>query len=84
MISPSRGIFSPGLTTIISPTSTSSIGITNSSPSFIMVAVFGDNPINFFIASEVLPFEMASKYLPSNIKVIITADVSKYNSIANS
>ncbi len=76
-IIPSRGIFSPGLTTIISPTSTFSMGISASIPSLMTLAVFGCSPISFLMASEVLPLAMASKVLPSSIRVIITADASK-------
>ena len=79
---PSTGIFSPGFTTITSPTATSSIGILTSFPSFITVASLGCSPINALIASEVLPLDTDSKYLPNIIKVIITPAVSKYSSIA--
>ena len=82
--SPSTGSFSPGLTKIISPTITSSIGITTSLPSLINVAVLGASPINFLIACDVFPLEIASKYLPNVIKVKITAADSKYKCIAYS
>ena len=82
--SPSTGIFSPGLTIIISPTSTSSIEISSSIPSLITRAVLGARPISFLIASELFPLETASKYLPRVIKVIIVAADSKYKSIAYS
>ena len=72
--SPSTGNFSPGLTITISPTITSSIGITNSFPSLTIVAVFGANPISFLIAWDVFPLEIASRYLPKVIKAsIVTA-----------
>ena len=82
--SPSTGSFSPGLTTIISPQITSSIGIIFSILFLITVAVFGARPINAFIAWDVFPFETASKYLPNVIKVRITAADSKYKCIAYS
>ena len=75
---PSTGILEPGLTIIISPTSTSSIGISISLSSLTIIAVLGLSPINFFIASPVLPFARDSKYLPSKTNVIITPALSKY------
>ena len=80
--SPSTGSFSPGLTNIISPKTTSSTGISTSFPSLIIVAVFGTNPINFLIASDVFPFEIASKYFPNVISVNIVTAASKYKCIA--
>ena len=80
--SPSTGNFSPGLTKIISPTITSSIGTSISRPSRSINAVFGANPINALIACDVLPFETASKYFPNVIKVKITAADSKYKCMA--
>ena len=82
IISPSTGNFSPGFTKITSPTITSSIGILNSFPSLMIVAVLGANPISFLIASEVLPFDTASKYFPKVINVKITTADSKYKCIA--
>ena len=76
-ISPSTGIFPPGFTRITSPSSTSSISISNSIPFFITIAVLGAIPISFFIASEVRPLDTASKYFPRSINVIITPAVSK-------
>ncbi|MNN02168.1 hypothetical protein D3C81_1148160 [compost metagenome] len=78
--SPSTGIFSPGLTTIMSPTSTSSIGVSISLPSLMIIAVLGASPISFFIASEVFPLVTASRYFPNKISVIITPAASKYKS----
>ena len=80
--SPSTGNFSPGFTKTRSPTTTSSIGTSNSRPFRSIVAVFGANPIRALMACEVLPFETASKYFPSVIKVRITAADSKYKCIA--
>ena len=75
--SPSTGNFSPGFTTIISFTITSSIGITISVLFLITVAVFGAKPISLFIACDVFPFEIVSKYLPKVISVNIVAAESK-------
>ena len=75
-INPSTGIFSPGFINKTSPTLTSSIDIFTSLLFLITIAVFGCNPINFFIASDVLPLAIASSHLPRIIKVIITDDVS--------
>ena len=80
--SPSTGSFLPGLTNTISPTTTSSTETIISLLSLITVAVFGTNPINFFIASEVLPLDTASKYLPKVISVNIVTAASKYKCIA--
>ena len=71
--SPSTGNFSPGLTRITSPTTTSSRGTVTSTLFLITVAVFGAKPISFLMASEVLPFDLASKYLPNVISAKIVA-----------
>ena len=55
--------------------------ITFSTPSTIIVAFFGANPISFLIASDVFPFVFASRYFPKVIKVKIVAPDSKYRSI---
>jgi len=78
--SPSTASLSPGFAITISPASTSSIEISTSFPLLIIIAVFGVNPISFFIASEVFPLVTDSKYLPSVIRVIIVAADSKYKS----
>jgi len=83
MIVPSTGIDCPGLTIIISPFNTSSTGISLSIPFLSTNAVFGDKSISFLMASEVLPFALASKYLPNVIKAKTTAADSKYKSIEN-
>jgi len=49
IIIPSIGIFSPGFTTTISPTLTSSTFIFISFPFLITLAIFGLNPINFLL-----------------------------------
>ena len=81
MMTPSTGMLCPGLITIRSPTTTSSTGISCSSPLRMTVAVFGAKCNNFVIASEVLPFDFVSKNLPSVIKANIIAEDSKYKSI---
>ncbi len=75
---PSTGKEEPGLTMIISPTATSSRGTSNSLPSFSMIAVVGLSCISFFIASEVFPLLLASRYLPTITRVITTDADSKY------
>ncbi|EKD87040.1 MAG: hypothetical protein ACD_37C00066G0002 [uncultured bacterium] len=52
-ISPSTGIFSPGLTLTTEPSATSSIDTSFSIPSITILAVLADRLINFFIASLV-------------------------------
>jgi hypothetical protein len=81
IISQSTGILVHGFTIIISHIFSSETGISNSTQSFITIAVLAQISISFFIASEVLPFVTASKYLPSKIKAIITQAVSKYKFI---
>lgn len=50
--SPSTGIFSPGFTKSISPTMTSSSGISSSSPFLSTKAVLACSSMSFLIASE--------------------------------
>ena len=80
VIIPSTGIFSPGRTTIISPIATCSIGTSIIVLFLIILAVLGCKPINFFIASDVRPFALASSHFPRITKVIKNAAVSKYKS----
>ncbi|MPM24288.1 hypothetical protein SDC9_70769 [bioreactor metagenome] len=79
-ITPSTGTFSPGLTRRTSPTTTSSIGISNSCSSRTTRAVFACNPISDLMAAEVWPLALASNSLPRIIRVISTAELSKYRS----
>ena len=72
VILPSKGIFSPGRTTIISPITIFSTFSFTSSPLRMTFAVFGARLTNAAIAPEVLSLETASKYLPSVISVKIT------------
>ena len=75
MITPSTGIFSPGLTTKMLPRCTCSIGTVSSWPFLMIVAVLGANFMRDFSASVVLPLERASNILPMVISVkIIPAD----------
>ena len=78
--SPSTEILSPGLTINISPTLTSPIATSFSSPSFNKTAVLGASFISDLSASVVLPFDIASSILPTVIRVGIIAADSKYNS----
>ncbi len=86
--SPSTGIFSPGRTRMISPTWTSSIGMSIGTPlgmppaappgmpSRITRAVLALRPISLRMASEVLPRARASSRRPSRIRVVITVATS--------
>ncbi len=58
--SPSVGIFSPGRTIMTSPTSTSSIGTSTSSPSRSTRAVFASSDRSFWMAAEVRPRALVS------------------------
>ena len=77
-IIPSAEIASPALTINTSPTLISLAGIIFSSPSTIIVAVFGVKSIKARRAEVVLPFEYASSILPSVISAKIIAAASKY------
>ena len=76
-ITPSTGIFSPGLTTKTSPFLTWSMDTVSSVPSLITVAVFGASFIRLFRASVVFPLERASSIFPTVISVRIIAADSK-------
>ena len=76
-IIPSTGIFSPGLTTKMSPFFIFSTGTLTVSPFTIILAVFGARFIRLFNASVVFPFERASSILPTVISVSIIAADSK-------
>ena len=80
IITPSTGIFSPGLTTRISSLPTCSMGISRVCPFLTTRAVLACNPMSFLIASEVRPLALASRNLPKITNVIKKAAVSKYNS----
>jgi hypothetical protein len=73
---PSVGIFSPGRTTITSLTSSSSACTWTSTPSLTITAVLACRSIRRRIASEVLLFALASRYLPNRISAMIIVDVS--------
>ena len=74
---PSTGIFSPGLIRNVSPIPTFSMGISNSTPSLITLAVLGCSPISWRIALEVLPLARVSKPDPKLMKANITTAASK-------
>ena len=76
-ITPSTGIFSPGLTTNRSPLFTSSILTVASLSSLIITAVCGARSIKLFKASVVRPLDIASNIFPTVIKVGIIAADSK-------
>ena len=77
IIFPSTGIFSPGLTMMISSIFTSSIGISLLSfPTFIL-AVLGANCMSFAIDSEVFPLALASKYFHKETNMMRSAATSK-------
>jgi hypothetical protein len=73
MTRPSVGIFSPGLTIIRAPTSTSWMGISVSTPSTRIVADFASILRRLLMAWEALPLALASKYLPVRWKDMIMA-----------
>ena len=74
---PSTGTAWPARTTTISPFSTSSTGISASTPPRTTKAVFGARFISLLIASDVRPFARASKNFPTVISVSIMPADSK-------
>ena len=79
MISPSTGIDSPGFTTKISPSITSSMPTVTALPFLSTTAVFGAIFMRFFSASVVRPFDRDSSVLPTVISAGIIAADSKYS-----
>ena len=77
IISPSTGILSPGLITIMSPFSISVESISTSLLFLITLALSGAKSIRFFNEALVSPLLLASKYFPSVINVRIIAEDSK-------
>ena len=75
---PSTETLLPLLMITISPTITSSVGISISTPSRLMSVLSGDNSISLDIACVVFTFERDSKYLPTDTKVSIIPADSKY------
>merc|ERR1711879_159677 len=73
---PSVGTFSPGLTTIISPTCRSATGTSISFPSTITFAVLAPISSNFLIACDARPLALISRYLPIKWKVMIVVAIS--------
>ncbi len=74
---PSTGTDSPARTITRSPTRTSSVGTSVSSPSRTTVAVLGARSMSAAMASVVRPLARASKYLPSVMRVRIMPAESK-------
>ena len=74
---PSTGNLSPGRTSTMSPASTSSTGMSVSTPSRNTRAVFGCRPTSFLIASEVLPLALLSSARPSTTSAITTVTTSQ-------
>ena len=74
---PSTGMRSPGRTITTSPGNTSSMGTSISRPPRRTRAVLACRPRSFFSAAEVRPLAMASRCLPSRMKVMIEAEASK-------
>ena len=74
---PSTGMLSPGFTTNISPTATSSMPTATSAPSLMRTAVLGARSIRPFKASVVRPLEYASSVFPTVIRASIMAADSK-------
>ena len=79
---PSTGTPSPARTASTSPARTASTATRSSRPSTSRVASFGARSTSLAMASVVLPFARASKYLPSVMSVRIMAADSKYRSMA--
>jgi len=78
IIMPSTGIRSPGLITTTSPDWTMEMEISFSIPFSIILAVPGCSPMSFFMAPPVFPLVLASRSFPNLIRVMMTAEVSKY------
>ena len=74
---PSTGMLSPGRTMKISPTDTSSVITSVSTPSLITTAVFGESFNRLFSASVVRPLDIASSILPTVMRAGIMAADSK-------
>ena len=77
---PSTGTRAPGFTSTMSPGTTSSAGISVSAPSRSTNAVFGVRAMSLVMASEVFPFDRASRNFPKVIRAKIMPD-SKYRSM---
>ncbi|MNI13926.1 hypothetical protein D3C73_671730 [compost metagenome] len=79
IITPSVGIFPPGLTIRISSTFTYSIATSCSVPFFTIVAVAGCISSSFLIVSAAFPLAKVSKYLPRSISDRTSTLQSKYS-----
>ena len=73
---PSTGTFSPGRTTIRSPTTTWRTSTCVSAPSRTTQAVLAPRAIRAFSAAEARPLARSSRYLPRLMRVMIPAPVS--------
>ena len=74
---PSTGIFSPGRTRRRSPTRTSEIGRSRSSPSRITRAILGARPSSALMAAVVRLRARISSTWPSSTRTVMTIAVSK-------
>ena len=74
---PSTGIFSPALTSTMSPLSIVATGTSSNFESTTTLAVFGCNPINWRMLLAVPSLAFSSSMRPVSTKVIIMADASK-------
>ena len=77
-ITPSTGIFSPGLTRRISPALTCSRGISTSFPLVTSLATGGTRFNKALMAELVFPCAFNSRTWPIRTRVIMTAEASKY------
>ena len=75
---PSTDRLSPGRTSTVSPCTTSAAGISVSLPSRSTVAVLGCRFISSSMAAEVLLLARVSSSLPSRMRVMMMAPLSKY------
>jgi hypothetical protein len=74
---PSTGMHSPGRTTTTSPTATRASGTSTSAPSRRTLAVSGRRPMSARIAEAVRRLAPTSSHLPSRMKVMSSAEISK-------
>ena len=84
VITPSQGTYSPDSTTTVSPTAISSTDTCTGAPSRSTVAVCGRKRNSLSTSERVLPFDFASKNLPSVTSASIIAADSKNRFMASS
>ena len=82
VITPSTGIYSPCLTTRISPAATCETGTSISFPSTSFVTLSGARRRSFSISLPVRRFDFSSSHLPTVTRVKMVAADSKYRFIA--